>query len=93
VNLYGAPAQSMKEFANYQQDTIIGVSLAVTAPGGQYDPARLVNIGTNRWAIKPEMGVSRARGPLTAEAAAGVFVFTDNHQPFRGDTAICLTIL
>jgi hypothetical protein len=86
VNLYGAPALSMKEFAKYQQDTIIGVSLAVSPPGGQYDPSRLVNIGTNRWSIKPEIGISKAWGPLTVEAAAGVFVFTDNHQPYRGDT-------
>jgi hypothetical protein len=86
VNLYGAPALSMKEFAKYQQDTIIGVSLAITAPGGQYDAQKLVNIGTNRWSIKPEIGVSKAWGPLTAEAAAGVFIFTDNNQPFQGKT-------
>jgi len=86
VNLYGAPALSMKEFAKYQQDTIVGISLAVTPPGGQYDPSRLVNIGTNRWSIKPEIGVSKAWGPLIVEAAAGVFVFTDNNQPFRGNT-------
>jgi hypothetical protein len=42
VNLFGAPAMSMKEFANYKQDIIVGVSLAVTAPGGQYDPQKLV---------------------------------------------------
>jgi hypothetical protein len=86
VNLFGAPALSMKEFANYKQDTIVGVSLAVTAPGGQYDPHKLVNIGTNRWSIKPEIGISKAWGALTAEAAAGVFVFTDNNQPFVGQT-------
>jgi hypothetical protein len=86
VNLYGAPALSMKEFANYKQNTIAGLSLAVTAPGGQYDPSKLVNIGTNRWSIKPEIGISKAWGPLTAEAAAGVFVFTDNNQPFQGQT-------
>ncbi|MEI6269026.1 MAG: transporter [Methylococcaceae bacterium] len=86
VNLFGAPAMSMKDFANYKQDTIVGVSLAVTAPGGQYDPQKLVNIGTNRWSIKPEIGASKAWGSLTAEAAAGVFVFTDNNQPFQGQT-------
>ena len=85
VNFYGAPALSMKEFANYQQDTIIGVSLAVTPPGGQYDPSKLVNVGTNRWSIKPEMGISKAWGPLITEFAAGVYVFTDNHQPFQGN--------
>lgn len=86
VNLYGAPALSMKEFASYKQDTIIGVSLAVTAPGGQYDPQKLVNVGTNRWSIKPEIGLSKAWGPLTTEIAAGAFIFTDNNQPFRGQT-------
>jgi hypothetical protein len=86
VNLYGAPALSIKEFASYKQNTIIGVSLAVTAPGGQYDPSKLVNIGTNRWSIKPELGLSKAWGSLTAEFAAGVYVFTDNNQPFQGKT-------
>jgi hypothetical protein len=86
VNLYGAPALSMKEFASYKQDTIIGVSLAVTAPGGQYDPSKLVNVGTNRWSIKPEIGLSKAWGPLTAEAVAGVYVYTNNDQPFQGKT-------
>ena len=82
VNLFGAPAMSMKEFANYQQDTIIGASLSVSPPGGQYDRDKLINIGTNRWTIKPELGISKAWGPLIAEFAAGVFVFTDNDQPF-----------
>ncbi|MDD1605572.1 MAG: transporter [Methylococcaceae bacterium] len=86
VNLYGAPALSMKEFTNYKQDTIIGVSLAVAAPTGQYNPEKLVNLGTNRWYIKPEIGISKAWGPLTTEFAAGMFNFTNNNQPFHGDT-------
>jgi hypothetical protein len=77
---------SMKEFANYQQDTIIGASLAVSPPGGQYDPDKLINVGTNRWSIKPELGISKAWGSLIAEFAAGVFVFTDNDQPFLAKT-------
>ena len=86
VNLYGAPALSMKEFANYKQDTIVGASLAIAAPTGQYNSEKLVNIGTNRWYIKPEIGVSKAWGPLTTEFAAGMFIFTDNNQPFHGQT-------
>jgi hypothetical protein len=82
VNLFGAPAMLIKEFANYKQDTIFGVSIAVIGPGGQYDPNKLVNIGTNRWSFKPEIGVSKAWGALTAEGAVGVYVFTDNTQPF-----------
>jgi hypothetical protein len=82
VNLFGAPALSLKEFASYQQDTIVGVTLLVTAPSGQYDPTKLVNIGTHRWSFKPEIGVSKALGPWTLEAAAGVTLFTDNNQFF-----------
>ena len=84
VNLFGAPALSLKEFASYKQDTIIGVSLAVSAPLGQYDSQKLVNIGTNRWFFKPEIGISKAFGPLTLELAAGAYFFTDNNEPFRG---------
>jgi hypothetical protein len=86
VNLFGAPSLSMKDFARYRQDTIIGASLAVSPPGGQYDPTKLVNIGTNRWSIKPEIGLSKAWGPFIAELAAGVFIFTDNDEPFLADT-------
>ena len=82
VNLLGAPALTLQEFASYQQDTIVGVTLLVTAPTGQYDPSKLVNIGTNRWSFKPEVGVSKALGPWTLEAAAGVTFFTDNDQFF-----------
>jgi hypothetical protein len=82
VNLLGAPALTLQEFASYQQDTIVGVTLLVTAPTGQYDPSKLVNIGTNRWSFKPEVGISKALGPWTLEAAAGITFFTDNDQFF-----------
>ncbi|WP_454864948.1 transporter [Pseudomonas rhizophila] len=59
VNLYGAPAMSLTEFPSYQQDVIIGASLAITAPLGQYDASRLVNLGNNRWSFKPELGCLR----------------------------------
>ena len=84
INLYGAPALSLQDFARYRQDTIVGVSLLVTAPTGQYDPGRLVNIGTNRWSFRPEAGVSKAWGPWTLEVAVGVTFYTDNDE-FLGD--------
>ena len=82
INLYGAPALSLPEFAKYHQDTIVGVTLLVTAPSGQYDSSRLVNIGTNRWSIKPEVGVSKTLGSWTLEAAVGMTFFTDNDEFF-----------
>ena len=85
VNLYGAPALSFEEFAGYQQDLIIGVSLAVTTPLGQYDSDKLVNLGTNRWSVKPEIGISKAVGPVILELAAGATVYTRNDD-FLGRT-------
>jgi hypothetical protein len=85
VNLYGAPALSFEQFADYQQDLIIGASLAVTLPLGQYDNDKVVNLGTNRWSFKPELGVSKALGPVTLELAAAAILFTDNDD-FLGRT-------
>ena len=53
VNLLGAPALSLPEFAKFQQDTIVGVTLLVTAASGQYDPTKLVNIGTKAPSVQP----------------------------------------
>ena len=86
VNFYGAPALSMPEFAGYQQDVIVGASLQVTAPAGQYDSEKLVNIGTNRWSFKPELGISKAIGPLTLELMAAVIYYTENDNFFGGST-------
>lgn len=86
VNLYGAPALSVKEFGDYKQDLIIGVSLRVSPPMGQYDDTKVVNLGANRWSFKPEVGISKALGPWTLEAAAGVTLFTDNKDFFQGNT-------
>jgi len=86
VNFHGAPALSAAEFAAYRQDLIVGASLYVTAPFGQYDADRLVNIGTNRWSVKPELGVSKVLGLWTVELAAGVTWFTRNDEFFGGNT-------
>ncbi|MCW8932789.1 MAG: hypothetical protein OQL19_21440 [Gammaproteobacteria bacterium] len=84
VNFYGAPAQSLKEFANYQQDLIIGASVQVSAPLGQYDSDKLVNLGSNRWFIKPDIGVSKAWGAFTLELSTGAFFFSENDDYFGG---------
>jgi len=84
VNFYGAPALSAEQFRAYRQDTIAGASLAVTAPAGQYDGTKLVNLGTNRWSFKPEVGASQALGPWILEGSFGVTYFTDNDDFFGG---------
>ena len=83
VNLYGAPAMTPREFASYVQQTIVGVSIVVAPPLGQYDSGQLINVGTNRWSFKPEFGFSRTRGSWVLEGMAGVWFFTEN-DAFRG---------
>ncbi len=82
VNLYGAPAMDLEQFVRYQRKTNVGASLSVVAPLGQYDPARLINIGTNRWAIKPEIGISHRAGHWFFDWYVGAWIFSpnDNYQ-------------
>ena len=86
VNLFGAPALSAKDFASYQQDLIVGVSMQVSAPLGQYDDSKLLNLGNNRWSFKPELGISKAWGPWTFELTPSVWIFSDNKDFFGGHT-------
>lgn len=85
-NLFGAPALSVKDFANYKQDLIVGVSLQVSAPLGQYDDSKLLNLGNNRWSFRPELGISKAWGPWTFEVAPSMTFFTDNNDFFGGNS-------
>ena len=84
--LYGGPALSLEEFQKYEADLIIGTSVEVTPPLGQYDADRLLNIGTNRWSFKPEVGISKTLGPLTLELAGGVRFYTDNNEFLENKT-------
>jgi len=86
VNLYGAPPLTLQEFAAWEQDVIIGASLRVVAPWSQYDDSKLINIGTNRWSFKPEVGISKAIGPWTLEGTAAATFYTDNNDFFGGKT-------
>src|SRR5262245_46182057 len=86
VNLYGAPAMTPQTNAAYRMHTIVGASLTVAAPLGQYDHSKVLNLGSNRWAVKPEIGISRAVGRWIVEGMAGVWLFTDNTEFSGGST-------
>jgi Putative MetA-pathway of phenol degradation len=86
VNLIGGPATTLAEYSQRQPTTTLGTSLTVVAPTGQYDADRLINIGSNRWAIKPEIGLSQPLGNWFAEGYAGAWIFTDNSDYYYGHT-------
>lgn len=80
VNLLGSPALDKSEFRSFQQKTILGVSLVTSIPTGRYYDDKRVNIGTNRWGIKPEIGISKRFAHVYAEAYGGVWFYTDNND-------------
>jgi len=87
VNLLGGPALAPKAFATTPQArTTLGASLVVSLPLGQYMPDKLINIGNNRWAFKPELGLRHVIGRWTLEADAGAWLFTDNTNFYNGQT-------
>ncbi len=84
VNVVGNPAMRAREFAKTRRKTIVGASLLLTAPTGQYDGTKLVNLGTNRWAFKPEIGVAVPAGRWDLDAYLGVWLFTQNRDFYPG---------
>jgi hypothetical protein len=78
VNLKGGPALEMRDFSKWKEKVLLGVSLKVEAPTGQYDPTKLVNWGTNRWSFKPEFGYSQRFGGFVLDGYAGAWFFTQN---------------
>lgn len=80
INLLGSPALDKSEFRKFEQKTILGVSLVTSIPTGRYYEDKQVNIGTNRWAFKPEIGVSKRFTHVYAEAYGGIWFYTDNND-------------
>jgi hypothetical protein len=82
VNLVGGPAMPAEKFTKWKQKVLLGASLKIIAPTGQYDPAKLVNWGINRWAFKPELGYSEKWGNWLVDAYAGAWFYTTNPESY-----------
>lgn len=86
-NFFGAPAAELREFVRQKKTIVVGASVQIGAPTGQYDADKLLNIGANRWYIKPEIGVTVPWNKWSFELSAGVRLFTDNSE-FIGDVNV-----
>ena len=88
VLLSGAPAATPKEFPNVPRQLVVGTSLTVVAPIGQYFPEKLINLGTNRWAFKPEIALSYPVDERwLVDLYAGVWLFTENRSFYPGNSS------
>jgi Putative MetA-pathway of phenol degradation len=84
INLLGCPALTPQELAERKRGTTMGASISATAPFGEYEPSKLVNLGTNRWACKPELGLTQAFRDWVFEFYAGVWLYQDNDDFYGG---------
>jgi hypothetical protein len=80
INLTGSPALARKDFRQYQEKAIFGISFVTSVPTGRYYDDKMINLGSNRWAFKPEMGLSRRFKNVYAEAYLGTWFYTDNTE-------------
>ncbi len=87
ILLFGGPAATVAELAKAPQHTILGASISITAPTGQYIYGKLINLGTHRWAFKPELALSQ---PITNrwlfDVYAGLWLFTNNNSFYPGNS-------
>jgi hypothetical protein len=84
ANLLGNNAMSPREFAAAPRHTILGTSLTVTAPASQYYPTKLINLGTNRWSFRPEVGIAVPKGRWDLDAYVGAWFYTSNADFYPG---------
>lgn len=84
INLKGSPALDRKNFRRYQQKTIFGVSFVTSVPTGRYYNDKKINIGSNRWGFKPEIGISKRFKQFYTEAYVGTWFYTKNNDYFDG---------
>lgn len=87
VLLVGAPVLEPAEFAGYEQKSVVGLRFDLVMPSGQYDSSKLINLGSNRWALHTEVGLSKTWGKWTLEVAGGAWLYTDNGD-FYGENTL-----
>ncbi len=83
INLLGSPALEAQDFKKFQEHTVFGASFVISVPIGQYYPSKLINLGSNRWGFKPELGLSHREGRLFYEIYTGVWMYTKNTDFFK----------
>jgi Putative MetA-pathway of phenol degradation len=86
VNFIGAPALSLSEMRGYRRSTVAGLQLQVSLPLGQYDPDKLINLGSHRWAVSPRLGISQALGRRWFLEGYGGFTWFSTNTDFYGGT-------
>jgi hypothetical protein len=89
INLYGAPPLEGEAYAAYRAkvdvETIFGTGLVVQLPTGEYKNDKFINIGSNRYTFRPQLGMMHSRGKWSLESTVAVWIYTDNDDFYDGN--------
>ena len=92
MNLWGAPALKGREFGQFMAEnpvnTTVGAAVAIYAPLGEYRQDKLINLGNNRWTLRPQLGILHERYKWEFETTAAAFVYGDNTEFFPGQSTL-----
>jgi hypothetical protein len=88
VGLIGTPALKMPDFAAQPQKFQLSAFGSISAPIGDYDSDRPLNLGTNIWAFRVGVPMvlpfKMVRRPAFFEFFPSVAFYTDNDEPTLG---------
>lgn len=86
LNLFGASASGANELTSESVNTVVGAAVSVSVPLGEYYEDKLLNLGQNRFIIKPQVGAVHTRGLWSYELTGSIYFFTDNNDFFNNST-------
>jgi hypothetical protein len=83
-NFYGAPTLRGQAFGQFMAEhpvhTTAGVAVGLIAPLGEYFADKLINLGNNRWAIRPQMGALHQHNRWQFETTGAVILYGNNDE-------------
>jgi len=83
IILAGAPAAGGPPSS--RPNTVVGAAIGVVLPLGENLEDKLLNLGQNRFVIRPQVGVLHTRGRWSYELSASTFLYEDNDEFFGGN--------
>lgn len=84
-NFLGSKAMSISDYQDYKPEEVSGLSIQIIMPTGEYDPNELINLGSNRWVIKPQWGFAKNYDKWVLEGYLGMWLFTNNKNYLNGN--------
>ncbi|MCX7551877.1 transporter [Xanthomarina sp. F2636L] len=90
INFIGPKAMTIKEMQEFMKDnptyTTVGASVAISFPFGQYYGDKLLNLGSNTFVFRPQIGMTHNWSSWSYELSTSVFIYTNNNDFYIDQT-------